>query len=128
MEEVSRAVASTPSRPYAAAMKLLQQANERRAREREEAREQTRAALHEALARLLPAGTRVWIYGSLAKPGRFAEWSDIDLALEHEPGGRRIYQLMGLLAEATGREVDLAILDETRLREHILREGELWTL
>ena len=35
---------------------------------------------------------------------------------------------MGLLRESLGREVDIALLGETRLKEKIVREGELWTV
>jgi len=109
-------------------VKLLQQAAQRRAEANERERERVRGLLRAALGELLPAGSRVWIYGSLAKAGRFAEWSDIDLALEEEPRGKSLFFLMGQIAMRTGREVDLALLAETRLRESILREGELWTL
>jgi predicted nucleotidyltransferase len=66
------------------------------------------------------------VYGSLTQAGRFAEWSDVDLALEEEPEGRSIYLLMSLLSERVGREVDVALLGETRLREKIVKEGERW--
>jgi hypothetical protein len=36
------------------------------------------------------------------------------------------YQLTSLLAEHMGRKVDVVLLPETRLRDKILREGEIW--
>lgn len=121
-------VARHGARRYGHAVKLLQQAIRERAANDECERTNVRALLRAALTELLPVGSRVWIYGSLAKPGRFREWSDIDLAIEDEPRGVSIWLFMSLLAERTGRPVDVAVLSETRLRETILREGEAWTL
>jgi predicted nucleotidyltransferase len=122
------AVARLRARLYAGGMKLLDQHLSERAARDEQERLRVRVRLRDALAELLAAGSRVWIYGSLAKPGRFREWSDIDLALEDENLGMTVYRLMSLLAERTERPVDLVLLSETRLREMIRREGELWTL
>jgi predicted nucleotidyltransferase len=104
--------------------RVLQARAERNERERLDVRARLRAALGE----FLPAGSRVWLYGSLVKPGGFSQTSDVDVALEHEPKDQSIYLLMSRLSERTGREIDLALLGETRLREMILREGEPWTL
>lgn len=71
---------------------------------------------------------QVVVFGSLAKPYRFTETSDIDIALETEPSGMTLYQLTGLLAEQMGRAVDIVLLSECRFRERIAREGELWML
>lgn len=101
--------------------------------EREKARralaERERLAVRERLRHALRTecpGHVVWLYGSITQPGRFREWSDIDLALENEPAGGSLWRLMSLLSEHTGRSVDLCVLEETRLREKILREGERW--
>lgn len=63
--------------------------HERRKRELHEAaeqrREQTLAELREAVLRQaprFPALRAVYVFGSLRKPGRFHEGSDIDLAIE----------------------------------------------
>jgi len=109
-------------------MQLLREAHQRRADENQRAAACVRAALRGALTELLPSGSQVWLYGSLTKAARFAEWSDVDLALEREPDGMSIYLLMSLLAERTGRVVDVTLLRETRLRESIVNEGELWTM
>jgi predicted nucleotidyltransferase len=103
---------------------LTQMAAERRDAV-EALRLRTRERLRAALRELLP-GRVCWVYGSLTQPGRFAEWSDVDLALEKEPEGRSIYLLMSLLSERVGREVDLTLLGETRLRGKIVKEGERW--
>jgi predicted nucleotidyltransferase len=93
----------------------------------EAARLQTREVLRRELARLVP-GHRVWLYGSITKATRFREWSDVDLAFETAPVHLSLLTLMGLLRETSGREVDISLLSETRLKDKILREGELWTV
>jgi len=86
-----------------------------------------RQRLQEALRRFPPAD-KVVVFGSLAKPNRFTEASDIDLALAAEPAGMSLYQFTALLAEEMGRQVDIVLLPECRFRERIEREGETWTL
>lgn len=69
----------------------------------------------------------VWVYGSLVKPGRFTRDSDVDVAIEQLPEGTSLYLLQSLLSEATGREVDVCLLHETRLRRQIETQGQRWT-
>lgn len=85
----------------------------------------TRELLRAALARHV-AGTAVWVYGSLVRPGRFREWSDVDLAFEMLPDGMSLEYLQSLLSSAVEREVDVCLLRETRLRPVIEAEGERW--
>jgi uncharacterized protein len=94
---------------------LLQQMEQERLQRRERLRAEVRRQLRE-------------VFGSLTKPGRFHEESDIDLALESEPPGMSLYQLISRLAERLGRRVDVLLLHECRFRDKILREGETWTL
>ena len=95
-------------------MTLLHEANRHRAENDERERGPVRERLRAALAEFLPAGSRVWVYGSLTRPGRFREWSDVDLALEAEPAGRSIYLLMSLLA---GWLMELALAKWREIRE-----------
>jgi predicted nucleotidyltransferase len=102
--------------------------NELRAgRRREDAilADRTRGLLCAALARHVP-GTVVWVYGSLLKPGRFHEWSDVDVALESLPAGMTLEYLQSLLSADVGREVDVCLIDRTRLRPVIKGRGERW--
>ncbi len=108
-------------------MTLLEQMRRQRLEKRERDRDETRRRLRDVLARLLP-GCRVFVFGSLSKPEKFTEFSDIDLALESEPATMTVYQLISLLSEELGRSVDVVLLEECRFKEKILREGELWTL
>jgi len=106
---------------------LLLDAIRARARRDEQDRAEVRERLRSALAELLP-GKICWLYGSVTRPGRFRDWSDVDLALECFPAdGASPFLLASLLGERVGRHVDLVSLEETRLREKILREGERWT-
>jgi len=106
-------------------MWLLAEERDRRRKRDAALADQTRAAVRTALARHVP-GTTVWVYGSLVKPGRFHEWSDVDVALESLPAGMTLEYLQSLLSADVGREVDVCLLDRTRLRPVIEREGERW--
>ena len=75
------------------------------------------------MARHVP-GTAVWVYGSLVKPGRFHGWSDVDVALESLPAGMTLEYLQSLLSADVGREVDVCLIDRTRLRPVIEGSGE----
>lgn len=108
-------------------MTLLQQMALDRRERREVLRQQTRQHLRTILRELIPAES-VIVFGSIVKPGRFNESSDVDLALEAESATMSIYQLTSLLAERLGRPVDVVLLSECRFRDRVLREGERWTL
>jgi predicted nucleotidyltransferase len=69
---------------------------------------------------------KIWVYGSLAHPGRFRPESDIDLALDQEPENLSIYGISALLSENLGRPVDVILLNETRFRNKILEESISW--
>ena len=89
-------------------------------------RELVRARLEETIAELL-AGCGVWVYGSVLRPGRFEEHSDVDLALERLPEGKSLWLVQSLVSERVGREVDVCLLDETRLAAKIRATGQRWT-
>ena len=107
-------------------MTLLQERDARRAALRLTLRDEVRRQLATALAELLP-DSEVIVFGSLLRAGIFNDASDIDLALTEEPRGKTVWLLQAELEERLGRPVDIVLLNETRLREKILREGETWT-
>ncbi len=107
---------------------LLQELHVTRMRAREAARLSVRESLRRALQEIYLPGTRVWLFGSLARKGRFDEYSDIDLAVEIPPTGRSLFWLQGELEARVGCAVDVLLVGETRLRSKIEREGEMWTL
>jgi predicted nucleotidyltransferase len=85
-------------------MTLLQQQNRERDQRNETLRAKARERLRTVLRQLVPVD-RVVVFGSLTKPHRFTDTSDIDIALEVEPAGTSLYQLTALLAEEMGRPV-----------------------
>lgn len=106
---------------------LLQERAAERRRRRLQVREEVRRRLRAALAHLIP-GEKVIVFGSLVRAGVFNDRSDVDLALEREPRQMSDYQLASRLMEMLQRPVDVVLLQKSRLREKILREGEVWTV
>ena len=106
----------------------LQELHRARARQCDALRLSVRRSLQHALREIYLPGTNVWVFGSLVQRGRFNEHSDIDLAVEEPPAGRSLFWLQGELESRVGCAVDVLILAETRLRQKIEREGEMWTL
>jgi predicted nucleotidyltransferase len=105
----------------------LQRLNQQEHERREADRRQLLVQLRQELATLLPGAT-VWVFGSLVQPGRFGDYSDVDLALEQRPSQFSEYWLQGELEHRLGRQVDVLILPETRLRSKVESEGLQWTL
>lgn len=116
----------TAARLLSLDMYLLRERESQRLAERERLRTAARARLRTALHEILP-GTEVLIFGSITRAGAFHKNSDIDLAVAAAlPETVSHYGLIGWLEEAMGRRVDVLLLQETRLREKILEEGERW--
>lgn len=105
---------------------LLHQRDDAIAIENELLRQIALRKLRQALIELLP-GQAVWVYGSIQKSGKFRRESDIDIALEHQPKEKSLYLLQSLLTEATGHQVDICTIEETRLRDKIMFQGQRWT-
>jgi len=100
------------------------------AKERERREQQRQARLGavfralEELSRWVPF-QEAYIFGSLAKPYRYFNESDIDVAfvgLRDED----FFQAMAFLSRELGCEVDVLQLEGHRLREKILKEGIRW--
>jgi predicted nucleotidyltransferase len=106
---------------------VLDQAIARAQTAREDARQQTRSAVDEALAALAKryAFGEVYLFGSLVKPGRYRGDSDVDLAVSGL--GDAYWTFAAELSEQLGRDVDLVDLDTSRFAERIRREGIRWT-
>jgi predicted nucleotidyltransferase len=71
-------------------------------------------------------GCRVWLFGSLAGDGSFAEHSDLDLALAGLPEDADFWKLYGeVLLLAAPFDVDLVLLESVSpgMREHVLPRG-----
>jgi predicted nucleotidyltransferase len=106
---------------------LLKQRHQQDGERREADRRRLLTRLREVLTELLP-GETIWVFGSLAQPGRFGDHSDVDIALTRRPPRFSEFWLQGELELRLGRRVDVLVLPESRLRERIEREGERWTL
>jgi predicted nucleotidyltransferase len=106
-------------------MTLLRRLDAERVRQREILRAEVRVRLRAALAELAP-GEPVIVFGSLVHAEKFHAGSDVDVAFVEEPRGCPLYQMIARLEERLGRPVDVMILNETRLRSKIEREGERW--
>ena len=106
-------------------MDLLKRRDTRRRQRREQIREHVRQRLKEALHQLTP-GERVLLFGSVTRPYAFHERSDVDIAFIEEPKAISRYGLQARIEEMIHRPVDLAVLNECRIRNKIEREGEPW--
>jgi predicted nucleotidyltransferase len=107
-------------------MTLLQQRDEARRQRRLQVYHETRTRLREYLSELIP-GQPLIVFGSLCRPGVFNDASDVDIALETELPHWSAERLGDELMERLGRPVDVVVLNRSRLRAKILREGERWT-
>jgi len=68
----------------------------------------------------------VYLFGTITKPYRFSEESDIDIAFV----GLRdddFFFVLAYLSRNLGRDVDILQLEKHRLREKIIKEGVGWT-
>ena len=68
-------------------------------------------------------GTRVYLTGSITKPGRFAADSDIDIAVDGFPGSR--LDLYSDLSELFDLPIDIIIMETCQFAESIHRNGIL---
>ncbi|MEO5721230.1 MAG: nucleotidyltransferase domain-containing protein [Chthoniobacterales bacterium] len=105
---------------------LLQQRDAQRRDRRRESWNRTRVELRRVLGELVP-GESVLVFGSLTRPEAFGDASDVDLALFSEPPGKSLYSLQAEFEERMERRVDLILLEESRFKDNLLREGERWT-
>lgn len=67
-----------------------------------------------------------YIFGSVIKPNRFSELSDIDIGfigLKDED----FFNTMSFISSQIGLEVDIIQLEGHRLADKIMREGVRWT-
>jgi len=106
---------------------LVSRRNASRASDDERLRLAVRRRLKTVLRRVLP-GKTVWIFGSLTRPGSFHPCSDIDVAIQEEPSEMSLYRLHAVLEDGLGRPADVVVLSQSRLKNKIVKEGELWTL
>ncbi|RLA97983.1 MAG: hypothetical protein DRG32_02475 [Deltaproteobacteria bacterium] len=103
--------------------RALADEKERRERRRKELLESVFQALEELSHEI--TFREAYIFGSLTKPYRHFDESDIDIGfvgLKNED----FFQAMAFLSRKLGTEVDLLQLENHRLQEKILKEGIRW--
>ena len=66
-----------------------------------------------------------YLFGSVTKPFRFSERSDIDIGFI-ELDNRHFFKVMSYISEEAGRDVDIVQLEDHRLAAKIKRGGIPW--
>jgi predicted nucleotidyltransferase len=67
-----------------------------------------------------------WIFGSVARPHRFHERSDVDIAIETSRP-ELLTEAIGRFSSLLERDVDVIDLASVPFADRIRREGVLWT-
>ena len=107
---------------------LIDKTIARKRKEREAKRLQFIERLFDILRRLSKSVSfdEAYIFGSVIKPHRFSELSDIDVSfigLKDED----FFKTMSFISNEIGLEVDVIQLEGHRLADKIKREGIRWT-
>ncbi|MDO8445649.1 MAG: hypothetical protein Q7T53_06055 [Deltaproteobacteria bacterium] len=107
---------------------LIDKTVKRKSKEREERRLQLIGRLFDILNRLSKGVSfdEAYIFGSLIKPYRFSELSDIDIGfigLKDED----FFMTISFISDEIGLEVDVMQLEGHRLADKVKREGIRWT-
>lgn len=68
---------------------------------------------------------QAYLFGSVIRPGKFTEASDIDIAID-EVNPEDFFNLISLLSTELGREVDLIELKKCHFAHRIRQQEVLW--
>ena len=69
---------------------------------------------------------RAWIFGSVTRPNRFTQRSDVDIAVETlNPDD--LFDAISAFSNYLARDVDLVVLSKCHFAHRIRTEGLLWT-
>jgi len=106
---------------------ILDRALARRRAEWEEKRQAMLARVLAALDEIAPGyGVyEAYVFGSLARPGRYHAQSDIDVAVCW-PGGTGFFDMAGDVSRLLGQDIDILPLDQIHFADKIRREGIRW--
>jgi predicted nucleotidyltransferase len=106
---------------------LLDEAIEKKRKEQEELRLHVTEKILIALDRLSREITfeEAYVFGSVTKPFRFSERSDIDIGFIGLDD-RHFFRAMSYISEKTGCDVDIVQLEDHRLADKIKRGGIRW--
>ena len=106
---------------------LLDEVIEKKKKEREDLRLHVIAKILTAIERLSGeiAFGEAYLFGSVTKPFRFSERSDIDIGFIGLDN-RHFFKVMSYISEEAGRDVDIVQLEDHRLADKIKKGGILW--
>ncbi len=101
---------------------------QKKAEERERTRQEMLQSVYRALQRLSEEypWEEVFIFGSVTKPGKFSDVSDIDIGIRGLPK-LLLYQFVGKISMLLDRDVDVVRLEECRFAAAIMHRGIRWT-
>lgn len=107
---------------------LIDQAINRKRNENEERRLQCIERLFDILNNLSKSifFNEAYIFGSVVKPHRFSELSDIDIGFIGLKD-KDFFKAMSFISGQIGVEVDIIQLEGHRLEDKVKREGVRWT-
>jgi predicted nucleotidyltransferase len=102
-----------------------------RARRRARQEEERQATLAKLLRLLDEHGaeldiSQAYAFGSVTRPGRFQDDSDVDVAVERLDAAE-FFDAMSLLSAGLGRRVDLVELRKCHFADRIRQRGLRWT-
>ena len=108
---------------------LLDEVIEKKKKELEDLRLHVIAKILTAIDRLSGeiAFKEAYLFGSVTKPYRFSERSDIDIGFVGLDN-RHFFKVMSYLSEETGHDVDIVQLEDHRFAYKIKRVGIRWRM
>ena len=106
---------------------LLDEVIEKKRKEREDLRLNVIAKILTAIDRLSGeiAFDEAYLFGSVTKPFRFFESSDIDIGFVGLDN-RHFFKVMSYLSDETGHDVDVVQIEDHRLADKIKKGGVRW--
>ena len=106
---------------------LLDEVIKKKRKKKEELRLWVIAKILTALDRLSGeiAFDEAYLFGSVTKPFKFSERSDIDIGFIGLDN-RHFFKVMSYISEEVGRDVDIIQLEDYRLADKIKKGGVLW--
>lgn len=107
---------------------VLDRAIEARRAKWERRRQATLQSVMTVLDKFLPqyGVTEAYVFGSLARPGRYHDASDIDIAVVWEDR-RDFFGMAADVSRAMGQDIDILPLEQLPFAEKIKQEGVRWT-
>lgn len=108
-------------------LEVIKEVYRRKSMESEKLRQGLINDVSQALVRLSKKVSfeEAYIFGSLAEPNQFGEFSDIDVAFKGLDKNK-LFSTISFLNRWLGRDVCVVLIEEVHFRDKILREGVKW--